>query len=255
MEQWMQYRKSCRKFQDGPVSDVVLAHIEALKSEFQFPHHQQFSWQVTTLVDPKPVTDTYTGLISRYVSVRAPHYLMLSCVAQEKDSFLIGFLGECFIKHLTLLGIGTCWVGHHLKRDQALALGMPPEHTYKILIAFGMPQEPLDLVVATKRKTLFEIGYPDDENEKWLYEALQSAPSAVNTQPWYLKHLEGRYHYYLNKKHLLSPVLKGMNAIDMGIGFYHLYDAIKGRGFRMSWDFDHLEESSGSKVLHFKYFE
>lgn len=256
MTTWMYQRKSCRSYQPIGVDQSVFAEIEQTKSRFQFPHHQAFDYSVVLVEEGALIQSTFTGLISRYVAVKAPHYLMLSCAPQQHDAFLIGFLGECFVRRLTELGLGTCWVGHHLDRDKALSLGMPDHHDYKIIIAFGYPDSEAALAEKKhKRKTLGQLGYGGDASDLWLYQALQLAPSAVNTQPWKLVHHDGQYHYLLSKNHLLSALLRDKNAIDMGIGFYHLYDAIKARGFRMSWDFGSLGKEGPSSVLHFKFFE
>lgn len=256
MDNWIYRRKSCRKYQERAVDKAVLVQIQKTKETFQFPHHQQFDWAAVVITEGAAVQRTFNHLMSRYVSVYAPHYLLLSCAPQDNDAFLIGFLGEHLVKGLTEIGIGTCWVGHSMTKNDAVALGMPEHHEYKILIAFGYPESQEDLADQKhKRKSLEQLGYSGDPSDLWLYTALQLAPSAVNTQPWHLEHREGQYHYLMNKKHLLSGLLKGKNAIDLGIGFYHIYDAIKGRDLRMSWDFGKSTDKSPQSVLHFKFFE
>lgn len=256
MENWIYRRKSCRQYRQMPVDKAVLLEIQQAKEAFQFPHHQQFDWAAVVVTEGTEVHKTFKGLISRYVSVIAPHYLLLSCAPEANDAFLIGFLGEYMVKRLTELGVGTCWVGHSLAKPKAVELGMPEHHDYKILIAFGYPESETALASQEhKRKDLAQLGFGGDPSDLWLYTALQLAPSAVNTQPWHLEHRDGQYHYRLNKKHLLSGLLRDKNAIDLGIGFYHIYDAIKARDLRMSWDFGKASDKPPQSVLHFKFFE
>ncbi len=260
MEAWMIERKSCRRYLDQRVPEAIFEAIETQKENFQFPHHQQFDWGVTLIKEGAQVSSHFTGPISRYVCVKAPHYLLLSCAPQENDSFLIGFLGQCFVRMFTELGIATCWVGFPIKDELAHSLGVPTRHHYKVMIAFGhseaqVHKPAIDKPSGHKRKTLSQIGYNGQEEDQWLYEALNVAPSAVNTQPWYLEHKQGSYHYYVTKKSLLSHLISKMNAIDMGIGFYHIYSTIKSNGYRMSWEFEVENSNIGRQLLHFKYFE
>jgi hypothetical protein len=260
MEIWMEKRQSTRSYKDSVVSDEVFKLIKNWKSTFEYPHHETFNWEATVIKDGSLIHKTFSGLINKYIRVIAPHYLVLSSGSSdndnenENDSFLIGFLGESFVKMMTESGIGTCWLGHSIPDQYAVDhLGMPQNHKYHILIAFGEPSEVV--MKAKKRKNKEVIISHLNSNDHWLVDALLSSPSAMNTQPWYLYYNEGCYHYMMKPSKILGLLLKEKMKIDMGIGFYHIYDAIKSKDYRFTWNFEKVKNEFGEQILKFKYFD
>ncbi|MCK8060656.1 MULTISPECIES: nitroreductase family protein [unclassified Fusibacter] len=254
MQIWMEKRQSTRQFKTESVANSVFDRIDDWKKNFEFPHHESIDWNAAVVKEGEIIHSTFTGLVSKYIRVTAPHYLMLSSEPNDKDSFLIGFLGESFVKLMTELGIGTCWVGHSLSDEFAKDdLGMPPNHRYHIIIAFGIPQtlEIRKKIRKTKEETISDL----KDGDRWLVDALRSSPSAVNSQPWYLYYDEGCYHYMMRRPKVLGLLLKDKTIIDMGIGFYHIYDVIKAKGYRLTWHFESNKNKYGEQILTFKYFE
>ena len=64
----------------------------------------------------------------------------------------------------------------------------------------------------------------DMEDERLIPARL--APSAINSQPWYFKHVDDGFDVYQKKQNIVKrQVLKKWNPIDVGIALAHMYVA------------------------------
>ena len=139
--------------------------------------------------------------------------------SENKDNYLMnmGYLGEQLDLFLVSRNIGTLWFG----------IGKPDEKTfdgldYVIMIAIRkVSDESLfrkDMFKA-KRKTLDDIWEGDTLG---VAEIARYAPSACNTQPWYVKHEENSltvFRYRKPGKRGIMPAsaVAYFNRIDIGI--------------------------------------
>ena len=147
---------------------------------------------------------------------KTPHFVAVSTLDTPEALINAGFLFQQLDLYLQSRGLGCCWVGLGRSRKPA-----PERLTHTILMPFGIAAEPVwrEDVSQFKRKTLAEIA---DQADPRL-ECVRIAPSATNSQPWYILHGEGVLHVY----QVIQPALKRMtlgrmNCIDMGIALCHL---------------------------------
>ena len=90
-----------------------------------------------------------------------------------------------------------------------------------IMLTFGYPDGELTRNIDEfKRFSLEEIS--DKPNQK--LEPARLAPSSVNSQPWYFKHVDEYIHVFLLQRGFVTvKKLERMNHIDIGIALAHLY--------------------------------
>ncbi len=159
--------------------------------------------------------------IKTILNWRAPHYLLLFSEEKENYKQNIGFIFQQVDLYLQSMGIGSCWLGmispngNYKQKDDT--------QKYVIGISFGKAEGQL------YRQDLKEFNRKDmsvitDKNDERL-RAIQYAPSATNSQPWYITHnSDGSYNIYRQKLGLIRRKTLGRwNEIDIGIGLAHLY--------------------------------
>lgn len=192
-------RKSCRDYLDETI-DMDLIH--------------NFMESVNPLIDE--INYHYEILTRDEVNVRnrwsAPYYLAV--YSEKKENYLmnVGFIFQQLCLYLQSRGIGTCWVGLDVPKNKTSEFVIP--------ISFGRSDDITRELSKFKRKELSEIS--DFEDEKLI--PAQLAPSAINSQPWYFKHVNDGFDVYQVKQNILKrQILEKLNMIDMGIALAHMY--------------------------------
>jgi len=170
----------------------------------------------------KPLDDSidyrYDILNADEVNIRtrwsAPYYLAL--YSEKKGNYMenIGFVFQQLSLYLQSIGIGSCWVG--------MASPKVKSDDFIITMSFGRSDDITRELSRFKRKSLMKIS--DMEDERLIPARL--APSAINSQPWYFKHVDDGFDVYQKKQNILKrQVLKNWNPIDVGIALAHMYVA------------------------------
>lgn len=145
--------------------------------------------------------------------------------SEKKDNYLqnIGYLGEQLDLYLVSKNIGTLWFGIG-KVEESKLDGLD----FVIMIAIAKVDSELKFrkdMYKSKRKELNEIWngnyYLDVAN------IVRFAPSACNTQPWFVESSEKElkvYRYKKPGKRGIMPIdmVKHYNQIDIGIFLYFL---------------------------------
>lgn len=158
--------------------------------------------------------------IKSILNWRSPQYILLFSEEKENYKENIGFIFQQVDLYLQSSGIGSCWLGmispnkkYQQKQDNqkyliGMAIGKPEGQLYRQEKEFN-------------RKDLTKITDKYDEKLK----AIQYAPSAVNSQPWYITHnSDGTYNIYREKLGLIKRKTVGKwNEIDIGIALAHIY--------------------------------
>lgn len=228
-------RKSIRKYKDEKVSPEQFEKIKTIIKNVK-PLFDNIPMEVLLVEDGKKITDTYTGLMSKYTKVNAPHYLAFTSEIQEGHLENIGFIGEQIVLRLTELGIGTCWLGSAIKQELFKTIfNVKEKQSYIILVAFGNPTTLLKPVTNRKRfdKSKIITGSYDNKYET-IIKSLIDAPSAINSQPWKLCIKDNKFDLFLENKNILTKkMLKDTNRIDMGIGLSHLYTSAIELGYEV----------------------
>lgn len=139
--------------------------------------------------------------------------------SEKKDNHLMntGYIGEQLDLWLVKHNIGSLWFG----------IGKPDQPTYKgldyvIMIAIRKISDESKFrkdMFKAKRKPLAEVWSGDDPG---VAEVARFAPSACNTQPWYVKSTDGTLTVFRYKKPGKRGIMPAasvayFNRIDMGI--------------------------------------
>ena len=167
--------------------------------------------------------------------------------SETKGEYLrnIGYIGEQIDLFLASMNIGALWFG----------IGKPKEKKnngldYVIMIAIKrMPENSFRKdMFKSKRKPFDEIWAGEQLN---IASIIRFAPSACNTQPWFVEN-EGNtlsvYRYKKPGKRGIMPIDKVMyyNRIDIGIFLFILETCLNEQG--ISYDRELFEDLSSAEV-------
>ena len=149
---------------------------------------------------------------------KTPHFIAIFSDGSDDGLLNVGFMYQQLDLYAQSIGLGTCWVGLGNLTDKE---SVPEGMRLAVMMAIGLPDNVPERAAADfKRKPMADIAdCPDDR-----LEALRLAPSATNSQPWYVTHEGDTLHLFREELGLIRQRTHGrMNKIDMGIGLCHLY--------------------------------
>ena len=232
-------RKSIRKYDLVPLNENILKEILIYLSTLK-PMYAEIKTEMKIVSQNE---------ISKLLSIKAPHYIVVS--SENKEGYLtnVGFMLQQMDLYFSAHGFGSCWAGM-AKPTKAIEINTDLE--FVIVIAFGMPAEPLyrECVLDFKRKPLEQISNIIEKNE--LLESARLAPSATNSQPWYFKVDDGAIHTYCVKSNILKAFLyEKMNKVDMGIAICHLWLTAKHLGKNVEFLSDRAAKDSSPKGYYY----
>ena len=175
--------------------------------------------------------------------------------SEPKDDYLrnIGYIGEQIDLYLASLNIGALWFGIGKTKEKNIN-GLE----YVIMIAFKrMPEKSFRKdMFKSKRKPIEEIWSGEQIG---VANIVRFAPSACNTQPWFVENNENVLSIYRFKKpgkRGIMPVDKVMyyNRIDIGIFLCLLETCLTENGIKYQRElFTDLSGSEVEKTLSAKY--
>ena len=149
---------------------------------------------------------------------KTPHFIAIFSDGSDDALLNVGFMYQQLDLYAQSLGLGTCWVGlGSLTNDESVPEGMK----LAVMMAVGIPDGVPERTLADfRRKSMQELtDRPDDR-----LEALRLAPSATNSQPWFVTHDGDTLRIWREELGLIKQRTLGrMNKIDTGIGLCHLY--------------------------------
>lgn len=150
----------------------------------------------------------------------APHYLAASCEASNEAYANVGYVLEKLDLELQSRGLGSLWYGMKLPRD-----AKPGD---AIVMAFGRAAQPARSGEGDfSRLPLSEVA--DSDNA--VTRATRLAPSAVNSQPWFMRWKDSELTLEYKGRGLLKARLeKKLNKIDLGIAARHAVTALEQEG-------------------------
>jgi nitroreductase len=220
-------RKSTRQYDMRPLPDETFFRVEAIVG--QAGQLYETGLRVHLVREGTIVHGTFKGVISSYVKVIAPHYLVVSSdeVASWRENS--GYAVEQVVLEMTRMGLATCWMGGPADREALRGpLGIRNNQAIGVFVAFGRPAAEGDQYrgspAEARRKLLSEIviGRADDRWTK-LLEAARLAPSAVNSQPWRFFVDGARADLYIAKPNPVAQRMYGaLNPVDAGIALAHV---------------------------------
>ena len=149
---------------------------------------------------------------------KTPHFIAIFSDGSDDGLINVGFMYQQLDLYAQSRGLGTCWVGLGSLTDKET---VPEGMKLAVMMAIGVPDDVPERTSADfKRKNMAELSdQPDDR-----LEPLRLAPSATDSQPWYVTHDGDTLHIWREELGLIKQRTHGrMNKIDMGIGLCHLY--------------------------------
>ena len=192
-------RKSCRKYLDDEID--MSAIKEFMDNVKPLTREINYSYEI--------LTKDKLNIRTRW---KAPYYLALYSDKKDNYGVNIGFIFQQLSLFLQSLDIGSCWVGMASLKEN--------NPKFVIAISFGKSNDLTREISQFKRKSLSEIA--DTEDERLI--PAQLAPSAVNSQPWYFKHIDEGFDVYKVKHNIVKRKILGKwNDVDIGIALSHLY--------------------------------
>ena len=150
---------------------------------------------------------------------KTPHFIVIFSEPTDDGLLNAGFMFQQLDLYAQSIGLGTCWVGLGSLSDRE---PVPEGMKVAVMMAIGVPEDVPQRGDAAdfKRKPMAEISDLPDAR----LESLRLAPSATNSQPWYVTHEERTLRIWREELGLIKQRTLGrMNRIDMGIGLCHLY--------------------------------
>ena len=175
--------------------------------------------------------------------------------SEPKGDYLrnIGYIGEQIDLFLTSINLGALWFG----------IGRPKEKRnngldYVIMIAFKkMSKDSFRKdMFKSKRKPIEEIWYGEQLD---IANIVRFAPSACNTQPWFVENNDDTltiYRYKKPGKRGIMPIDKVMfyNRIDIGIFLYLLETCLSNKSIKFDRElFADVDDIEVEKTLSAKY--
>jgi len=231
-------RKSVRKY------DMTLlpeAELNAVKA---------FAENAVPLIDDIKYEFTYlsAGDVKNLLPIKAPHYICL--YSETKPNYLMnaGYLLQQIDLYLSHQSLGSCWLGM-AKPNKQIALQRNGLE-FVIMLAFGTPNEPVHREQPDdfKRKLAHEMSSVTDHDA--LVEAVRLAPSASNSQPWFVSGNAESLIVSRERLNMLRGALYGkMNQIDIGIALLHLDMALRHHGRHPIYSFTPEEVPQGYEFM------
>ncbi len=226
LSRWMNAiprRFSCRAFlAPAGLSQLSALHYAAQRLCLEGIRIAIVKQGANDLVVPLPLFPRFTGL-SQYAVILAKEGLELAALKA-------GLCGEAFALEMAGMGLQGCFMTGNYRKMTALEQVKENELVMAVM-PFGQPKDK-EGASLMKRKIL--TAFSKDDPTLWPYwayraaEAVRSAPSAMNRQPWKMSFTGNTLSFTGNK----------LNSIDTGIALTHLLCAVAGEDctFRLAGD-------------------
>lgn len=175
-------RASCRHYTGAP-SMTDWAALSYAAGRYELPGARL----VLLKVEESFFTGTLLGM--GRISGCTTAAVVIASSANPLGRIHAGILGEAFVLEAIHLGLGACWVsGSYRKR--MLELPLQDGEAVQCVIAFGIPALGSFNAAFRRRKPIEKLCQGDlrtwPEELHHVASAVQTAPSAMNAQPWQL---------------------------------------------------------------------
>lgn len=238
-------RKSFHLFRN--IGDEKISVEERDEIEQAYKHFFPLCSDIKTAIRIVPAAET--------TCKRGEEYCIL-LYSEKKKHYLqnIGYIGEQLDLYLVQKNIGTLWFG----------IGKTEEPQYEnldfiIMIAIAKVTDETKFrknMFKSKRKPVEEIWL--GEHIKGVTDIVRFAPSACNSQPWMVEHIENKLYVYRYKK----PGKRGImpadkvsfyNQIDMGIFLCFLELCLLNESISFQLELKHDKGLDEEKTLYAVY--
>ncbi|MCX7711126.1 MAG: nitroreductase [Clostridia bacterium] len=250
-------RYSCRTYSSSKVEEVKKQKIqEYLDTNRKGPFGNDARFQ---MVDATEDDINELKKLGTYGNTNGARLYIAGAVKKgEKSMEDFGYCMEKNILIATDLGLSTLWLGGSLNRSAfASKIGAAADELIPAVTPVGYPAEKrsvrdrLVTVLSSSRKRknfgeiFFDANFSNPLNEKAcgkyieVLEAVRSAPSASNKQPWRIVKEKGKdaFHFYLKENKLYNSIFKDIKLqnMDIGIAMAHFELAASELGLQGTW--------------------
>jgi len=244
MSKWLEatsVRVSRRTFDGSPASAQALDAIAETCEGFR-----PFGDARVVLVT-EPAVDVFTGILGGYGKiVGAPHVLAVIVSSDTQAAHAhAGYVGQAALLEATTQGLGSCWIGGFFDPKKASRLvELGGAETIVAVAPIGRAADQFSrteramraMAHSRNRKPLEDIAPGSGQWPDWARAAAECAriaPSAINRQPWRLRH-DGASIVISRDNILETP--RVTKALDCGIAMLHAELGALGAGEAGTWE-------------------
>jgi len=195
-----------------------------------------------TLISLDEVSDQKLKL-GTYGFIRGARYFIAGQIIPSRAGFLdYGYILERLILELTRMGLGTCWLGGTFDRSEfAKAIGLKEGQVIPAITPVGyatanrgLGDRMIRLGAGSKNRLPLErlffdgssgspLAFPAGHPLQQILDAVQTAPSASNNQPWRIIRDGNLFRFHIARKPGYQKAFShvDMQMIDMGIAMSH----------------------------------
>lgn len=207
-------RRSVRQYEQTPLDGETLARVREIAGAVR-PLDSRVPFKVL-FRDVQPGENLVEALGAYGRMVSPPHLLVPYLAGAAAHLTDLGYRAQQVVVRLTLLGLGSCYVGCLPWEERARAyFGLEEEARLPVTVVYGRPatgrgRRTLDaamrrLVGATHKRPAEQLFYDGDFDHPQpppaalaeLIEAARHAPSADNAQPWRFLWRDGVLYLYV----------------------------------------------------------
>lgn len=256
-------RYSCRTYAPQPIAAEHRAALEAfMATRRRGPLGSAARFR---LVAATPDDADALRRLGTYGFIKGATGFLIGAVAGGRgDLEDYGYLLEEIVLRATGLGLGTCWLGGTFTRSSFTSSfgGLNGEESIPAVVATGYPAD--DGTERIRQRDHGDRRFPPDElffEEEWAeplrletaearadgygaaLEAVRTAPSATNRQPWRIVRRGSDWHFYVartkgyGKGSLAFRLLRiaDLQRVDLGIAMCHFELALREAGRDGAW--------------------
>lgn len=247
-------RRSVRRYDDARPDEATLARVRDVVSGVQ-PLIRGNRYEVL----PNPVaagSDLVAALGAYGRLVNPPHYLLPYMLGERHVLTDLGYRAEQIAVRLTMMGLGSCFIGCLGREDVVRAsFGLPEDARIGALLIFGWPSRAfvgrtVNAIMragagATNKlpaeRIFFRGGFASPSSPPAelapLVEAARNAPSAVDAQPWRFLWQGSRLHLFVRRRNVRygTGASQQYNLYDGGICMANVALALEALGRKGCW--------------------
>ncbi len=237
-------RRSVRTFSRRELAFDPETEVEKFRADHNVP--EVFNSRIRLAYIPNdPEQLNHGEKMGTYGVIKNHRGFLAGTGVNTNDAVLqFGYEVEKIILHLTMMGVGTCWLGGTFSRKSLSGrLSLEENEVIPAVIPLGYPEEnkrPMEKMIrrlagSDSRKEWTELFFDSDFTTPLTREAagdleaplemVRKGPSASNKQPWrvLLSEDRNRLHLYLDESPRYNSSLGyPIQMLDMGIAMCHL---------------------------------
>lgn len=260
MTNFLQERKSVRKFKNKALNDEQLKEVREIIEELK-KENAENNFDYILFENGSIISNQLRGKAGYGgVMIESPHYIAFKMRDDSEEKILKGgYSLEKLNEALIRSGVDTCWITvDQVEENVKRGLFGEDGNFVKYLIAIGIGEgKKLFTPEATSdRLRVEDLVYSTNLNEPVIIEELENlglfklfssiryAPSYKNAQPW--RFLVDSPYVYL---YMVRSIDDKYSLVDMGIIMYYFEQMAKTLGIQNKWEILNEPDVDGFKLI------